>query len=185
VFRLHPLPRNTRTLSIAVADKTEMQQIISAILGAQLTPAAVQARNGNVDILLEGTPDGIAAQESAIQAFGMVQEGSPAVWKAREDLWDGSAIVKFTTLPGRIAAASASFSRFVVQATGIGYAQYDGDFERLRAAMEQDGGSLVILGKTPYDAWGSPGNALPLMRAIKEQFDPKSTLNPGRFVGGI
>jgi glycolate oxidase FAD binding subunit len=115
----------------------------------------------------------------------MVQEGSPAVWKAREDLWDGSAIVKFTTLPGRIAAASASFSRFVVQATGIGYAQYDGDFERLRAAMEQDGGSLVILGKTPYDAWGSPGNALPLMRAIKEQFDPKSTLNPGRFVGGI
>ena len=27
--------------------------------------------------------------------------------------------------------------------------------------------------------------ALDLMRAVKKQFDPKSTLNPGRFVGGI
>ena len=29
------------------------------------------------------------------------------------------------------------------------------------------------------------GDALPLMRAVKAQFDPKNTLNPGRFVGGI
>jgi glycolate oxidase FAD binding subunit len=35
------------------------------------------------------------------------------------------------------------------------------------------------------DAWGDPGDALLLMRAVKQQFDPKSTLNPGRFVGGI
>jgi glycolate oxidase FAD binding subunit len=35
------------------------------------------------------------------------------------------------------------------------------------------------------DAWGSAGDALALMRAVKQQFDPKSTLNPGRFVGGI
>jgi glycolate oxidase FAD binding subunit len=37
----------------------------------------------------------------------------------------------------------------------------------------------------PLDAWGEPGDALPLMRAVKQQFDPKGTLNPGRFVGGI
>ena len=35
------------------------------------------------------------------------------------------------------------------------------------------------------DAWGNAGDALGLMRAVKHQFDPKSTLNPGRFVGGI
>jgi glycolate oxidase FAD binding subunit len=40
--------------------------------------------------------------------------------------------------------------------------------------------ALVLL-----DAWGNPGDALPLMRAVKRHLDPKSTLNPGRFVGGI
>jgi len=185
VFRLHPLPRNTKTLTIAVDDAVSMQRVVSAILGAQLAPAAVQVRQGNVDILLEGTLDGIAAQESAIDKFGNVREGSAAVWNAREELWHDTPMVKFTTLPARIAAASASFSRFVTQATGIGYAQFDGDLQALRTAMEKDGGSLMIFGNTAIDAWGSPGDALPLMRAVKEQFDPKGTLNPGRFVGGI
>ena len=185
VFRLHPLPRNTRTLSIAVPDADSMQRVILGILGAQLAPAAVQARNGSVDILLEGTLDGITAQESTIKTFGAVHEGSPEVWKAREELWGEGAVIKFTTLPSRIAAASAPFSRFVVQATGIGYGKFDGDLQALRTTMEKDGGSVVILGHTKLDAWGSHGDALPLMRAVKEQFDPKGTLNPGRFVGGI
>jgi glycolate dehydrogenase FAD-binding subunit len=185
VFRLHPLPRNTRTLTIAVDDAAAMQRVILAILGAQLAPAAVQVRNGNVDILLEGTLDGIAAQEASIKELGTVREGPPEVWKAREELWGGAPIVKFTTLPSRISVASALFSRFVVQANGIGYAHFDGDFQGLRTAMETDGGALTILGKTTLDAWGSPGDALPLMRAVKEQFDAKGTLNPGRFVGGI
>ena len=185
VFRLHPLPRNTRTLTIATDDAQEMQRIVSAILGAQLAPAAIQVRNGSVDILLEGTLDGIAAQESAIGAFGAVSEKSPAVWNAREELWGDKPMVKFTTLPSRIAATSALFSRYVIQATGIGYAQFDGDLGTLRKTIEKDGGSLVILGTTTLDAWGSPGDALPLMRAVKAQLDPKGTLNPGRFVGGI
>lgn len=188
VFRLHPLPRNTRTLTIAVDSPDAMQRVILAMLNAQLAPAAVQARNGSVDILLEGTLDGIAAQQSATKEFGEVREGSAAVWKAREELWPRSGegtIVKFTTLPTRIAAASAFFSSFVIQATGIGYARFDGDVEKLRAAIEQGDGSLVILGRTKLDTWGSPGDAFPLMRAVKAQFDPKGTLNPGRFIGGI
>jgi glycolate oxidase FAD binding subunit len=197
VFRLHPLPLNTRTLSIDAADAARMQSVILAILNARLVPAAVQARFGSaspaeVDILLEGTPDGIAAQELAIKEFGQVREGSSAVWNARETLWGEAPVVKFSVLPSRISGAWESLSRFgtgswaaVVQATGLGYARMDGDLQGLRTAIEQDGGSLVILGRTELDAWGSPGDALPLMRAVKEQLDPKGTLNPGRFVGGI
>jgi FAD/FMN-containing dehydrogenase len=37
----------------------------------------------------------------------------------------------------------------------------------------------------PLDAWGNAGDALPLMKAVKKQLDPESTLNPGRFVGAI
>jgi glycolate oxidase FAD binding subunit len=186
VFRLHPLPRNTRTLTITAVDGDDMQRVILAILGAKLAATAVQARSKNqVDILLEGTEDGIAAQEATIRNMGTVREGSPEVWQAREQLWSDAPIVKFTTLPSRIAAASVLFSRFVIQATGIGYAPFTGDLHGLREAMEQNGGSLVILGKTELDAWGSSGDALPLMRAVKAQFDPNNTLNPGRYVGGI
>ncbi|MEH2390055.1 MAG: FAD-binding oxidoreductase [Nostoc sp.] len=39
--------------------------------------------------------------------------------------------------------------------------------------------------KKEIDVWGYTGNALPLMRGIKEQFDSKNILSPGRFVGGI
>jgi glycolate oxidase FAD binding subunit len=58
----------------------------------------------------------------------------------------------------------------------------------LRVAIERGGGSLVILRQPPgasLDAWGTPGDALPLMRALKQRLDPQGTLNPGRFVGGI
>jgi glycolate oxidase FAD binding subunit len=36
-----------------------------------------------------------------------------------------------------------------------------------------------------HDAWGAVGPSVRLMRGLKERFDPKRTLNPGRFVGGI
>jgi glycolate dehydrogenase FAD-binding subunit len=35
------------------------------------------------------------------------------------------------------------------------------------------------------DAWGELPNGIETMRALKERFDPKGTLAPGRFVGGI
>jgi glycolate oxidase FAD binding subunit len=35
------------------------------------------------------------------------------------------------------------------------------------------------------DAWGEPPASFPLMRALKENFDPKGLCNPGRFVGGL
>ena len=35
------------------------------------------------------------------------------------------------------------------------------------------------------DVWDDVGDSLAVMRRLKSQFDPKSTLNPGRFVAGI
>jgi len=39
--------------------------------------------------------------------------------------------------------------------------------------------------KREVDVWGEIGPALAIMRALKARLDPHSTLNPGRFVGGI
>lgn len=65
--------------------------------------------------------------------------------------------------------------------------------EFLNACRSQaiaSGGSLVIEDapvwlKKKIDVWGPVRNDFKLMKAIKEQFDPKAILNPGRFVGGI
>ena len=59
-----------------------------------------------------------------------------------------------------------------------------------RQEIRSHGGQMVVL-RAPgeilrqLDVWGDPGSTLPLMRAIKQKFDPHSRLNPGRFVAGI
>jgi glycolate oxidase FAD binding subunit len=59
---------------------------------------------------------------------------------------------------------------------------------RERLAARQ--GSLVVVEapaalKRKVDVWGPPGDAVGLMRRVKERFDPERQLSPGRFVGGI
>jgi len=49
--------------------------------------------------------------------------------------------------------------------------------------------AIVIAGESPLrsslNVWGAEPPAIERMRALKVRFDPKRTLNPGRFVGGI
>ncbi|MFN6537034.1 MAG: FAD-binding oxidoreductase [Nostoc sp. EkiNYC01] len=60
----------------------------------------------------------------------------------------------------------------------------------MRDRTQANSGFLTILDapvgvKEQVDVWGYTGNGLGLMRGIKEQFDSKNILSPGRFVGGI
>lgn len=191
-------------LILAIQDSA----LAHAALQARLTSDAAPA----VDVLLEGTEAGLATQEAKIRELAKsasVSAGSSAMWAAREELWsggDGGAIAKLSVLPSDLATtidavarvtnpANASW-RAVLQATGLGWLRLDAPAEALRAmlqelriSVEEHSGSLVVLrqpgGVEQIDAWGSGGDALPLMRAVKQQLDPRGTLNPGRFVGGI
>jgi glycolate oxidase FAD binding subunit len=60
----------------------------------------------------------------------------------------------------------------------------------LRRYCQSQKGFLTVLEaplslKQQLDVWGYDGNALNIMRGIKQQFDPKNLLSPHRFVGGI
>jgi glycolate oxidase FAD binding subunit len=62
--------------------------------------------------------------------------------------------------------------------------------ERARGRLGRRGGTLRVLEaplevKQRVDGWGPVGDALALMRRVKERFDPAGTMSPGRFVGGI
>ena len=76
--------------------------------------------------------------------------------------------------------------------SGLGVLQFENQKQvlQVRNFLSSYGGFLSILSapvtvKQQMDVWGYTGNGLQLMRLIKQQFDTKNILSPGRFVGGI
>lgn len=76
--------------------------------------------------------------------------------------------------------------------SGLGLLQLESKNQvlKIRDRTQAHRGFLTVLSapiavKEQIDVWGYTDNALPLMRRIKEQFDSKNILSPGRFVGGI
>jgi glycolate oxidase FAD binding subunit len=62
--------------------------------------------------------------------------------------------------------------------------------QTLRHAAVTLGGTLVVTRcpadlKSKIDVWGLPGDDFEVMRKLKAAWDPKSTLAPARFVGGL
>jgi glycolate oxidase FAD binding subunit len=166
-----------------------------------------------VDVRFEGTDAGLAVQAVTLRKLATPATETAtndAVWQAREELWSSAelaAIAKFSVLPasvvetcGRIRHLADSLGvqwRAVVQGIGLGWLRLEASsapaihqvLHTLRLELEHGGGSLAVLHRPAampaIDVWGSGGDAFPLMLRVKQQFDPRGTLNPGRFIGGI
>ena len=210
-FRVHPRPVLSRTLTFGGAP----HRFMAAVCDSILVPSAVQTRTGTnrapqTDVLFEGTGAGVDAQVRRARelAGSPGSEHGDGIWRAREALWssdDESHVIKLSVLPADIgvalstvetaAAAHGLAWNAVYYATGIGWIGLQGNpqatlpaIAQIRKAIESKQGSAVYISprvSPMLDAWGEVGDALPIMRAIKDRFDPKMTLNPGRFVGGI
>jgi glycolate oxidase FAD binding subunit len=121
-------------------------------------------------------------------------------------------VAKLTVPPARVGAVFQTLREaqrsldgaqgFVAQAqpaSGIIYVRFGpglGDAATMRAladlreACARLEGSLLLWSAGPelkraFDPWGPSGYPLPLMRKLKQEFDPQQVLNPGRYVGGI
>jgi len=212
-FRLHPMPRNTWSVTWKFRDAVETQKFMLAVADSKLVPSGVQARiaagEHRVDMRFEGTVEGIKAQLGVARdlAGSAGEDASGDIWTARQQLWNAGAaavICKTSVLPKQfveltraIESAGATGWNLVHQGIGIGTLRMAASagklgqaIQALRSRLEPMGGSAVVLEcpaeiKAGVEAWGPPGDALPLMRRIKERFDPRRTLNPGRFIGGI
>lgn len=128
------------------------------------------------------------------------------VWTARESLLaqPHRFVLKATMLPEEVAAFAQEVEEkggeSVTQSLGIMYASFPSDSlsfklaEEFRYHVGLQAGTTTLLGSSSsppdVETWaftteGERPNTLSLMQAVKHQFDPNSTLNPGRFIGGI
>jgi glycolate dehydrogenase FAD-binding subunit len=187
----------------------------SKLAHSALQARFIEGAQPQVDVLFEATAAGIAAQIATLKSLVGVQtiESDPPVWRARQELFQvardeaaSSAIAKLSFLPTQLASVAEAISRvatanqlratFVAQAFGIATLLLRGApqnlyaaLQSLRAEHERSAGSLVIQHRPdvmpPLDPWGTAPDSIDLMRSVKRQLDPKSTLNPGRFLAGI
>lgn len=151
----------------------------------------------------------------ARRAGASVTERPMDVWRDVERIATaapGDATLEIATLPGRLSAAMRAIARegtrlgsgarcavtgratvgaltaIVRNAPAAAVAALVGG---LRDAVAEVDGSVVVRGgprevRLAVDPWGPLEPAVfDLMRAIKQEFDPRGVLNAGRFVGGL
>lgn len=130
---------------------------------------------------------------------------------ANEPWIDGGIVLKVSVLPTDIGFATEALhgaggasgwtTQTQIHGHGLGVARIDQTSSSpttdvvsalglLGEMLRQRGGSVVVLQAPPevksmIDAWGPASDAIPLMRRVKAEMDPRSVLNPGRFIGGI
>jgi glycolate oxidase FAD binding subunit len=166
-------------------------------------------------VLIEGIPSGVEAQAETVShilgSFGEVRtlEDDEAGSSSPPGAGDDEVAVKISAPPAELAGVLDSTlgasSRLGVTpritghaGTGVTYVGLSGGDEEARAGVVEElreiwlrrGGSVIVREASPafkerVEAWGPIGTRLDLTRRVKEKFDPRGILNPGRFVGGI
>ena len=186
-FKVFPRPLHEATLEATSRDGwTEAERALKL----PMPPVALELTSeGRLLARLAGTREAVRR---------MAQElGWP---EAPEDVWSehsrrgGSVWARVSVPPGSLREVVGRFGDRAEwwASPGVGVAHWVGDIDAeavqlTRAAAEQAGGALVLLAgsvdlKRQVGTWGSPPATLPWMRSLRDAFDPKRTLSPGRYL---
>lgn len=208
VFRLHPRPAGQVWVSAEYPDPAAAIAAAARVRASQLAISALEldwpatGEPVQISALIEGA-DQDAADARAGAAATLLDGGAmltvPPWWWGQAP-WPAAGTGIKLSLPLSGLAATLTGLRdngFPVSVRGsvgtgvlavgqVGYKRPDELLAYLRARAAADGSAVVVRCPPQWsvDRWG-PVPGLPLMRRIKEQFDPQRLLAPGRFVGGI
>jgi glycolate oxidase FAD binding subunit len=191
-----------------------MMKILDSQFSVQAMQVRASADSYALDVQLATLPEVLTSQIAALARlaekatvkcgpFDSSQVSNASPFAAREQLFtpNGGVIIKATMLPSAIATLSSDMARLggsaVTQATGIMFARLSEEaaalaLPSLYAYVDAGGGGSLTVLRSPehplparaIPPWGTE-QLSPLMREIKQRFDPNRILNPGRFIGGI
>lgn len=199
-FRLHPLPEASATVRFDGITVGEVFPLVLKVREAQLEPSAVVAtrNNGMYDVVFqfEGFSKGVEQQtERILKIANGTRDDAPL-----PDRGDGSLRVRIASLPSKIAEVDqtiapilgamkqASFTWYATLGLGFLSGEVD-DRDAVTRSLQAARRSLsLVMHANPglaIEPWGPPGNSFPIMKQLKQHFDPQHRLNPGRFVGGL
>jgi glycolate oxidase FAD binding subunit len=201
-FRLHPLPQHTRTFTVAAPQAAQLAPLMASIRASHLLTQALQLRgdaNGfHLDIQInahsEAKQDEILHEMVDATRLKIETSSLEDVGNAREVLFQENAtVVKLSVLPSDLGQYLDHMQwspeveiAFVAQSTGLIYASLEGAVLAIENYLQTIKTDLAVLvSSTKAERWKRNSTTLPLMQSVKHQFDPKLTLNPGRFLGGI
>ncbi|MEC4984519.1 MAG: FAD-binding oxidoreductase [Oscillatoria sp. PMC 1068.18] len=186
-------PTGADLLSKSVVENLELGQGLGLMVRFQSVAASVKEQLATISDLAKN----LGLQVKLYHALDETE-----LWQKAAKLIDNPAseqaiTCKIGVLPS---AAVAVLDRqpglgIIHLGSGVGKLQFTGEdalgeIEMTRSLTQAHHGFLTILTapktiKQQIDPWGYTGNALNLMRQLKQQFDPDNIFNPGRFVGGI
>lgn len=193
-------PTATDLLSTQLVCKMSLGQGMGLIVRFQSVAPSVKEQSSRMldvgqTLGLQGTLYADADEASLWQSF------SEQIWAASQE---PAITCKIGVLPTaaiatlmKLDALTSSAGLGLIHAgSGLGRVRLESGtvtldaIAQLRRYCESQGGFLTILEapialKQQIDVWGYNGNALTVMRGIKQQFDPKNILSPHRFVVGI
>jgi glycolate oxidase FAD binding subunit len=212
-FKLAPIPPALATVAANFSTSEAAGALVQAVVRSPLSPLAIELA-GSTEVVLRvgGYPQAVERQVRDLSAL-ITQHGGQASDGAWEDLQQSRLEARRRDVVLKAAApisTSATLVRMLEQrlasleptvwahaGNGVAYAACNAPsnaelLNAARADVRSLGGnaSLVIERcpaplKSSVDVWGEPGPSVALMRAIKSKLDPRNTLNPGRYVGGI
>ncbi|MEV0591051.1 FAD-binding oxidoreductase [Nonomuraea cavernae] len=200
-FRLHPLPADRRWLVTRVAPE-QVRELAAALAASQAEPSAVEIDRPDPDgpVTVAALVEGSAAELRALAlrevAGGEVTKGPPPWWGLLPGDEPPNVLVEARFPPSALnevldAARDAGFRLRGSPVSGRLHLAPLGEVTEEALASTVAGlrerVPVVTVPASPYEGverWGHVG-ALPLMRRVKERFDPGRRMSPGRFVGGI
>jgi glycolate oxidase FAD binding subunit len=206
-FKLAPLPRATAAISAACESAAAACGVAATLQRRGLAVRGVTlVTNGGAWALaleLAGTPAAVERSRREIAAVAQIADATGTPLEAPGGESD-SLLCKASVLPTRLPAlidgleALPGPPRLLAFPTaGVCYAAWpsppdpEGIAGAARELTSAAGGTLVLERcplelKRRVDVFGdAPGPSFELMRRVKEQFDPKDVLSPGRFLGRL
>jgi len=193
-------PSAADLLSTALMTRLELGNNLGLLTRFQSIEASVQEQSAQLVNI---------GHQLGLQGFNYSETDEAALWKKLQDfLWPTSQTptpaCKIGVLPANAIALLNQLDSLTAPAgmglihlgSGLGSWRFDNLIVKpetiltMRSHCQALGGFLTLLEASPtlkqqLDVWGYSGNALDLMRKIKQQFDPQNLLSPHRFVGGI